>query len=214
MNFMLPRAALAALAVEALVIISVVTVYAREPASAQHKSNVVMLTFPAPPVAKPLQPKPEPKPPTPKPPPPKPVHHVVHHQVPKPTLQPKIVQAAPTPQPVAVPLPPVPRLPPVPDAAPAVSDAFKETVREAVQAAVRYPYVAREGHIRGKAQVAFTYLNGSVANPRILVSSSYSMLDRAAIAAVEDAAYPAPPSNLAGKTLTFEVWVNFTLSED
>lgn len=210
-NFNMPRAILLAFALEVLIVAAVADVLSKKPvAIAQEKQDVVMLTFPTPPVAKPQPPKP--KPPEPKPPPPKPVHHVVRHQEPRPIPKPQIVQSAPTPQPVAVPLPPVPKPPPVPDTAPAVSDVFKETVREAVQAAVRYPYAAREGHITGKAQVSFTYLDGSVANPKILVSSGYSMLDRAAIAAVEDAAYPPPPSRLAGKTLTFEVWVNFTLS--
>jgi protein TonB len=40
-------------------------------------------------------------------------------------------------------------------------------------------------------------------------SSGYGLLDSAALQAVSDATYPAPPKSLAGKTQTFEVWVRF-----
>jgi periplasmic protein TonB len=205
----LPRATLAALAVET-VLLGGAAVYLADntQATATHQQHVVMLTFPEPPVARPEPPKPKPKPPKPKPPPPKPVHHVEHHQLPKPVPKPNIVQSAPTPQPVAVPLPPAPK-PPAPDAAPTVSDAFRTAVREAVQAAMRYPYAARMAHITGKAQVSFSYLDGAVSNVAIAVSSSYHMLDEAAIAAVKKAAYPPPPSKLAGRSLQFVVWVRF-----
>ena len=75
----------------------VAVVFAKEPVTAPNRDKVVMLTFPAPPVAKPQPPKP--KPPKPKPTPPKPVHHVVHRPPPKPVQQPKLVQAPPTSQP-------------------------------------------------------------------------------------------------------------------
>lgn len=205
MNIHLSRAALAALAVEALVVSGVAVVFAKQPVSATHQQQVVMLTFPAPPVAKPEPPKPKPTPP------PKPVHHVVHRPPPKPVQQPRLAQTAPTSQPVAVPLPaPVPKPPaPAPDSAPNVSDVFRSAVRDAVQAAVHYPYAARMAHVTGKAQVSFSYIDGRVSNPAILVSSGYRMLDQAALAAVNTAAYPPPPRDLAGKPLVFLVWVRF-----
>jgi periplasmic protein TonB len=210
-NFLLPRAALAALALEVLVIIAVATVFAREPASAQHKAHVVMLTFPTMPVAKPEpQPKKE-KPPAPRP---KPVHHEVRRPEPKPLPQPKVAETPPVSQQVAAPLPAVEPKPPVPDSAPSVSDVFRSEVRAAVQAAVHYPYAARMAHVSGKVQVSFSYMDGRVGDAGVLVSSGYRMLDDAALEAVKSAAYPPAPPDLAGKPLQFVVWVRFYQSDN
>jgi periplasmic protein TonB len=82
-------------------------------------------------------------------------------------------------------------------------------VRSAVQAAMQYPYAARMARIQGKTQVSFDFLNGKASHLRVLVSSGYGVLDQAALKAVNAAIYPPPPQELAGKTLTLEVWVKF-----
>ena len=85
-------------------------------------------------------------------------------------------------------------------------------MKAAVQAAVVYPASARMAHVVGKTKVAFSYRDGQVSNPSVVVSSGSSMLDAAARRAVEAASYPAPPAGFAGKVLQFEVWVRFFLS--
>jgi protein TonB len=74
---------------------------------------------------------------------------------------------------------------------------------------MRYPYAAKMAHIAGRTQVSFQYDDGRASAIKIMHSSGYGLLDSAALQAVSDATYPAPPKSLAGKTQTFEVWVRF-----
>ncbi len=108
--------------------------------------------------------------------------------------------------------PPEEAAPPPPVAAAAVRAdlAFAAAVRQAVQNAVHYPGVARMKKQTGRAQVAFSYHDGAVANVRIVTSSTVPALDQAAMEAVHDAAYPAAPPTLAGQTQDYLVWVEFT----
>lgn len=203
MSSHLPRALLAALALEALMGMGAAAYLSNKTTSASRQQQVVMLSVTAPPVAKPEPPKPQEKPKLP--PPPKPVHR----PQPSPVQKPIIEQATPLSQAASIPAPPKPVQPQAADNAPSVSDVFKATVREAVQSAMRYPYSAQMAHIVGRTQVSFSYLDGAITNPRVLTSSGYSMLDDAAIEAVRNATYPSPPTNLVGKKTQFLVWVRF-----
>lgn len=107
--------------------------------------------------------------------------------------------------------PPAPAVPAAPAAPPDL--AFAAAVRQAVQSAVHYPTVARMRKQTGRAQVAFRYHDGSVADVRIAVSSNVPALDQAALAAVHEATYPPAPKTLAGLTQDYLVWVEFTNAE-
>jgi len=113
--------------------------------------------------------------------------------------------AMPDPQPPAPP-------PPAPAASAEAVDRFQAAVRAAIQAAIVYPPAARMMNQQGRAKVAFTLESGHAENPRIAQSSGIPAIDTAAIAAVRDAAYPAPPRELAGKPLAFAVFVEFNLA--
>lgn len=175
------------------------------------------LTLAAPPAPTPPAPKPVvPTPPKPQTPPPVrpvvPVHHVVMHTPPPvPTPAPVIPSVAPTEA------PPAPRptpVPPPPPAAPATaSPSFEGALRAAIQAALHYPESARMGGMSGRTRVAFEYRDGVVSDVSVVVSSGMGLLDRAAVAAVRDAAYPKPEPAFVGKTLSEQLWVTFNLDD-
>ena len=172
------------------------------------------------PAAKPLTP---PKPETPQVThpvvPPRHVQHVVHVAPPK---------AAPVPAPTPAPAPmlpsatpteapPAPRPPPPPPAAAPAATApnasFEGALRAAIQAALRYPESARMAGMSGRTRVAFQYRDGVVSDVSVVVSSGIGLLDRAALAAVRDAAYPKPEPAFVGKTLSEQLWVTFNLND-
>jgi len=117
--------------------------------------------------------------------------------------------------PLAAPTEPAPPQHPAPAAAaPIATDptpSFEGALRAAIQAALRYPESARMAGMKGRARVAFTYRDGVVSNTSIAISSGIGLLDRAALAAVQDAACPKPEPAFVGKTLTEQVWVDFKL---
>ncbi|MFM0212627.1 TonB family protein [Paraburkholderia sediminicola] len=146
-----------------------------------------------------------------------PVHRVAHVTPPRPT-------PVPTPTPAAMPAPvlpsatpteapPAPHPPPPPPAqAPAVQTAsFQGALRAAIQVALRYPESARMAGMSGRTRVAFQYRDGVVSDASVVVSSGIGLLDRAALAAVRDAAYPKPEPEFVGKTLPEQLWVTFNL---
>lgn len=65
----------------------------------------------------------------------------------------------------------------------------------------------------GRTRVAFKYRDGIVSDLSVLVSSGIGLLDRAALAAVRDAAYPKPEPAFVGKTLSEQLWVDFKLDD-
>ncbi len=183
--------------------------------------------LPKPVLAKPTPPKPPPPKPQPKPKPlpkPKPVVHP--HPRPKPIappVQPHLQPPPPAPRaalkpamPVVPPAPaPKPRPLPVhaPDLA-AVRLNFEGALREAVQAAVRYPESARLMHVGGRVLVSFRMLDGKVSDIAVVQSSGIGSLDRAARAAVADAPYPPTPAALSGQAMRFRIWVRFHLDDN
>lgn len=108
-----------------------------------------------------------------------------------------------------------------PHAAPAMSvndrgarDSLEGRIRQAIQAAYRYPEAARVMGDQGAVLVGFDYRDRILSSLRILESSTFPVLDRAALDIVRNAALP-PPGALAGVTLSLEVKVVFhAVSED
>jgi TonB family protein len=101
---------------------------------------------------------------------------------------------------------------PSPPASTEAVDRFDAEVRAAIQAAIVYPPAARMMKQQGRTKVAFQLIRGRAEDPRVVQSSGILAIDTAAVAAVRDAAYPTPPAELAGKTLEFAVFVEFSLS--
>lgn len=136
---------------------------------------------------------------------------------PEPVPQPQLVAPPPVPQtipamPVPPPAPPVPAVvePPVVDLQ-ALRSAYGQAMHAAIQAAVRYPDIARRMGESGRVRVAFRFEHGKVHDLHVLTSSGSGVLDRAAERAVRQATYPALPAALQGKALELELWVAFRL---
>lgn len=85
-------------------------------------------------------------------------------------------------------------------------------MRAAIQAALHYPESARMAGMAGRTRVGFRYRDGSVSDVTLITSSGSGMLDRAALAAVRDAAYPIPEPAQMGRTLDEQLWVTFNLN--
>lgn len=207
-KFPISSAALIAFILEALFFVAFAIGIDRAPAKElPQPGQVVEMTFPAPPAP----PKPaaeQPKRETVTPP------KVVHHAEPKPAEettpepQPQVADATPTPN--------VEPEKPVVDAHPSqsakgndVPATFSDKARTAVQSAVQYPYAAKMAHITGNTRVAFLYMDGLISNPRIIKSSGYDSLDRAALKAVSEAKYPLTPPELEHRSLSLEIVVRF-----
>ena len=96
----------------------------------------------------------------------------------------------------------------------AAEASFEGRLLQAVQAEAQrsYPAAARMMGVTGQAAVGFEYRDGTVRVTGLSQSSGSPMLDRAALAAVQDARYPAAPAALAGRTLAKLVHVRFELN--
>ena len=171
-------------------------------------------------IAKPPPPRPR-RLPTPQPaqriPPPPPPQAPAPPVEPAPSPPPRIVAPPPVPQtvpamPVAPPEPPVAplKVPPVVDLQ-ALRDAYGQAMHAAIQAVARYPDMARRMGLSGRTLVAFRFEHGEVHDVRIVTSSGYGVLDRAAERAVRQANYPPLPAALQGKPLTLQLWIRFHL---
>jgi protein TonB len=136
------------------------------------------------------------------------------HQAPTPVAPAPLPSMAPSAQPPAPPVAP-PSLPTPPVSAPSAPDAtFDNALRTAIQTALRYPDSARMAGISGRTRVAFKYRDGRPSDETVVQTSGSAALDRAALAAVRDAAMPNPAPAFSGKTLSELVWVTFTLNND
>src|SRR5487761_2114487 len=192
-RFALPRAVLAAVVREGLLVLGVaVSLPTRLPPKTE--ALPVTLSFPTLPDP---PPKPAPAPallPTPRrDPPPKPMpSRVARQRVPShPEEITRVPVAEPAPQLAAVPVaaempaenmlptpaPPVAAPPAPPRVDPSVRASFEDRVRAAVQASVRYPFAARLAHLSGRAQVAFVYLDAKVSEVRLAASSGSDLID-------------------------------------
>jgi TonB family protein len=109
--------------------------------------------------------------------------------------------------PVAPPPPPAPAVvsPPPPSVDPAL--AYNAKLAAAVQAAFVVPGPASALGFKGRARVEFHLRDGVASNAKIIQPSGLGAVDRAALKAVEVAAFPAPPAALAGKEGVYQIWV-------
>ncbi len=103
------------------------------------------------------------------------------------------------------PTPPTPPAPPVDLSE--LTASYNARLSAAVQAAFVLPSAARQMGFHGKTRVEFHLRDGMVSGARILQSSSLGAVDRAALAAVQSAAFPAPPTALSGKDGVYQIWV-------
>ena len=90
---------------------------------------------------------------------------------------------------------------------------FEGRLLQIIQAEARrnYPAAARMMGMKGQAVISFEYHDGKVRVLGLVRSSGSPALDRAALAAVQNAAVPLPPAELAGKTLSDLVHVQYDL---
>ncbi|WP_263564747.1 TonB family protein [Paucibacter sp. DJ1R-11] len=141
-----------------------------------------------------------------------PVTQHVQQQTPTPATP--VVQAAPVePAPQAVPqafsTPPAPA--PVAQApAPVAQDlapAYNAKLAAAVQAAFEVPAPAHALNFKGRARVEFTLQDGVASAIRIVQGSGLGAVDRAAIKAVQAAAFPQSPAGLQTQGNSYQIWV-------
>jgi periplasmic protein TonB len=181
--------------------------------------KVEMTALPTPEAPKPPEPQ-SPPPEPPKVPTPKPVHA-------KPVARPQPAAEKPAAPPMPVPaeqpsdapssfatatVPPPP--PPAPSSSAntaTATDLFQAALRAAVQAAVRYPSAARILKLTGQTKLGFDYQDGRITSPHIVRSCGRAMLDQAALEALQNAVFPAPPKELVGHLMKLEITVIFSL---
>ena len=158
----------------------------------------------------PPQPKP-PEPPKVQPPTPHPVSAAPRPVTP-PTVQPlpplvKSTEPSPFVEKPVVQPPPQPA--PNPDKSAAEIATYAGQIRAAVQSALIYPQAAQAMNYSGRVRVEFNLVDKQPSAAKILLSSKVGLFDRAALAAVLSASYPAPPAALSGQQKTYQVWVEF-----
>jgi protein TonB len=227
-RFGLYRAAPLALLVEALLLGGAFALLSHKAPAPPPPVTLLTLAAPPAPAPKPAEPAPPKPAPAAKPVahpqpraavhPPVPVHHTAPPRPaappPVPSAAPPLPETAPGAPVTDAPTAPAPQQPPTAPApaAGATDTSFDASLRAAIEAALRYPESARMAGMSGRARVAFTYRDGSVSDVQLVVSSGIGLLDRAALAAVRDAAYPKPAPGFAGKTLSKQLWVTFDLN--
>ena len=103
--------------------------------------------------------------------------------------------------------PPLPAVvaPSVPTVDPAL--AYNIKLAAAVQAAFVVPGSASALGFKGRARLEFHLRDGIANNAKIIQPSGLGAVDRAALKAVEAAAFPSPPPVLAGKDGVYQIWV-------
>jgi len=74
--------------------------------------------------------------------------------------------------------------------------AFKDQLHKAIDAALKYPHALALHPLVGVTSVAYDYVNGSVEDVHLTMSSGEADLDRIALAAVKNADYAAITSRI------------------
>ena len=150
-----------------------------------------------------------------------PSHHasIAHPARPGPASPPRLEPPTPTASPPTptVDSPPSSRAPlsaKLAEAAPARASpseiaAFQAQSRQAVRTALIYPASARMAGQGGEVRVGFDFIDGRVSGLALASSSGFPLLDRAALATVAAAIFPAPPPAYAHQTLHLSVVVAF-----
>jgi protein TonB len=91
--------------------------------------------------------------------------------------------------------------------------ALARAVRDGIDAAKRYPLLARQAGIEGRTLLKFKLLrSGAVIELRVLESSGHAMLDQAAMGAVKRAApFPEQGSGISGESIEVILPIVFRL---
>lgn len=121
--------------------------------------------------------------------------------------------ATPAPTPQALPAPVSAALPVTPPAAvPAVdpSPAYNAKLTAAAQAAFEVPGTVAALNFKGRARIGFKLRDGVASSIATIQSSGLGAMDRAAVKAVQTAAFPQPPPSFQGKEIAYEIWVTHT----
>jgi len=120
-----------------------------------------------------------------------------------------ILEEVAPPPPMSAPSNAAPTAPPHQATAPAAdpTPAYNAKLAAAVQAVFQLPSVARELGFKGRARVQFKLRDGVISSVELVQSSGLSMVDRAALKAVQVASYPVPPPLLQGKEGQYQIWV-------
>lgn len=90
---------------------------------------------------------------------------------------------------------------------------YYEMVRLKIEGQKKYPDIAKRGRLQGHVTVCFVITNdGSVKDAEVLKTSSYKMLDVAALKAVQDAApFPRPPKRFFKGPVSMELTIAFEI---
>jgi TonB family protein len=156
----------------------------------------------------PTPPKPQPASPS-KPAVQTPAHHLPAQVA---TAERTDVPAEPTPKSVALPVAEAASAlisPPVPSSKTPDHSEYMGKVKAAVQQAFVYPAAASALGLHGKVKVKFKLNHKTPANAQVLISSGFSMIDRAALASVMAARYPEPTADINLSQMEFELWIEY-----
>jgi len=90
---------------------------------------------------------------------------------------------------------------------------YSALLRKIIEKYKFYPELAREEGLEGEVLLEFKVLkNGNLAFIKVLKSSSYDILDSAAVFSVKKAApFPPIPKKLGKKAITMRLWIKFEL---
>ena len=150
--------------------------------------------------------------------PPKPLLRAVTPTPPAPVPTPVVaavtppVSAAPSPIAAAAPAPATaaPAVPAPATVAANVVDpaqAYNAKLTAAAQAAFEVPGAVTALAFKGRARVEFNLRDAQASGIHIVQTSGLGAMDRAALKAVQNAAFPQPPASLQGKELRYQIWV-------
>ena len=75
---------------------------------------------------------------------------------------------------------------------------------------MRYPSAAQLLSLTGTTTLGFDDLNGVISDPHVIQTSGSGILDRAALAALAEAAFPPMPAEMRGKNWGMTIDVVFS----
>jgi len=211
-----------AIVIEMLLLVGGAAIFSgvAQPQPALSEPVPITLTADVPLKEKPLAPKPT------LPPPPQPkvkqvVKRVVKQVPPVPTPPtPPTQQSEPAPTPVApaaqtVSTQPAPKAPTPPPEVPQSSKGdpnagYAAKVKAAVEAVHSYPAAAAAMHFSGQARIWISIKDGEFIDVKLLRGCGVGIFDRVALDEARSAHYPAPPAELHGQLLNYEVNISLT----
>ncbi len=120
------------------------------------------------------------------------------------------LSSAPSPIAAAAPAAAAPAVPVAPPVTANVVDpalAYNAKLTAAAQAAFEVPGAVTALAFKGRARVEFNLRDAVASSIHIVQSSGLGAMDRAALKAVQNAAFPQPPASLQGKEMRYQIWV-------